>query len=73
MRLGDPIELAVGIIAAADHRQDRAIRRHGYERRLADQFVPQYPWAWSAGILAGLLGLSVCTLSARVKSLDRLR
>jgi ABC-2 type transport system permease protein len=44
-----------------------------YERRLADQFVPQYPWAWSAGILAGLLGLSVCTLSARVKSLDRLR
>jgi ABC-2 type transport system permease protein len=43
------------------------------ERRLADQFVPQYPWLWSAGILAGLLGLSVCTLSARVKSLDRLR
>jgi ABC-type transport system involved in multi-copper enzyme maturation permease subunit len=43
------------------------------ERRLADQMVPQYPWWWSAGILAGLLGISVCTLSARVKSLDRLR
>jgi ABC-2 type transport system permease protein len=43
------------------------------ERRLADQYVPQYPWVWSAGILAGLLGLSVCTLSARVRSLDRLR
>jgi hypothetical protein len=43
------------------------------ERRLADQFVPQYPWWWSAGILGGLMGLSVWTLSSRVKSLDRLR
>jgi ABC-2 type transport system permease protein len=43
------------------------------ERRLADQFVPQYPWTWSAGVLAGLLGLSVWTLTWRVKSLDRLR
>jgi ABC-2 type transport system permease protein len=43
------------------------------DRRLADQFVPQYPWAWSAGVLAGLLGLSAWILSARVKSLDRLR
>jgi ABC-2 type transport system permease protein len=43
------------------------------ERRLADQFVPQYPWIWSAGILAGLLGLSLWTLSMRVKSLDQLR
>ncbi len=42
-------------------------------RRLADQLVPQYPWIWSAGVLAGLLGLSLCTLSTRVKSLDRLR
>ncbi len=43
------------------------------ERRLADQLVPQYPWIWSAGVLAGLLGLSLWTLSMRVKSLDRLR
>ena len=43
------------------------------ERRLADAMVPQYPWIWSAGVLAGLLGLSLCTLSTRVKSLDRLR
>jgi ABC-2 type transport system permease protein len=43
------------------------------DRRLADQMVPQYPWVWSAGVLVGLLGLSLCTLSARVKSLDRLR
>jgi ABC-2 type transport system permease protein len=43
------------------------------ERRLADMYVPQYPWTWSAGVLAGLLGLSVWTLSFRVKSLDRLR
>ena len=43
------------------------------ERRLADQWTPQYPWIWSAGVLAGLLGLSLWTLSMRVKSLDRLR
>ena len=43
------------------------------ERRLAEQMVPQYPWTWSAGVLAGLLGLSLCILSTRVKSLDRLR
>ena len=44
-----------------------------YERRLADQMVPQYPWVWSAGVLAVLLGLSTCILTRRVKSLDRLR
>jgi hypothetical protein len=43
------------------------------ERRLADEMVPQYPWIWSAGVLAGLLGLSVWTLSTRIKSLDRLK
>lgn len=43
------------------------------ERRLADRLVPQYPWIWSAGVLASLLGLSLWTLSTRVKSLDRLR
>jgi ABC-2 type transport system permease protein len=42
-------------------------------RRLADQLVPQYPWIWSAGVLAGLLGLSLWTLSTRIKSLDRLK
>jgi ABC-type transport system involved in multi-copper enzyme maturation permease subunit len=43
------------------------------ERRLAKQLVPQYPWIWSAGVLTGLLGLSLWTLNLRVKSLDRLR
>jgi hypothetical protein len=42
-------------------------------RRFADQYVPQYPWTWSAGVLAGLLGISLWILSTRVKSLDRLR
>jgi hypothetical protein len=42
-------------------------------RRLANQLVPQYPWIWSAGVLAGLLGLSIWTLSTRVKSLDQLK
>lgn len=42
-------------------------------RRLANHFVSQYPWIWSAGVLAGLWGLSIWILSMRVKSLDRLK
>jgi ABC-2 type transport system permease protein len=34
---------------------------------------PQYPWQWSAMVLAGVFGLSVWILNARVKSLDRLK
>jgi ABC-2 type transport system permease protein len=45
----------------------------GGERFLADQMVYQYPWVWSAGVLAGLLGLSLWVVSSRVKSLDRLK
>jgi ABC-type transport system involved in multi-copper enzyme maturation permease subunit len=45
----------------------------GGDRALADQMVPQYPWQWSAGVLAGLLGLSSWTLTRRVKSLDNLK
>jgi hypothetical protein len=33
----------------------------------------QYPWYWSATVLAVLLGLSVCILNLSVKSLDRLK
>jgi ABC-2 type transport system permease protein len=33
----------------------------------------RYPWTWSGGVLLGLFGLSVATLSTRVRSLDRLR
>jgi ABC-2 type transport system permease protein len=40
---------------------------------LAQQMGPQHPWYWSAGILAGLGGLSICILNLRVKSLDRLK
>jgi hypothetical protein len=43
------------------------------ERRRADEHVLQYPWWWSAGVLAALLGLSAWTLTRRVKSLDRLK
>jgi len=42
-------------------------------RELADQLVPQYPWYWSAGVLAGLFGISIWILTTRVKSLDRLK
>ncbi|HLJ95115.1 MAG TPA: hypothetical protein VKU02_18205 [Gemmataceae bacterium] len=43
------------------------------ERRLANQIVAQYPWYWSAGILAGLLVFSLCVLTFRIQSLDRLK
>ena len=32
-----------------------------------------YPWSWSLGVLLGLFGLSICILSLRVRTLDRLR
>jgi ABC-2 type transport system permease protein len=32
-----------------------------------------YPWYWSAAVLLVLLGVSVCILNLRVKSLDRLK
>ncbi len=35
--------------------------------------VSPFPWTYSAGVLAGLVVLSLWTLSTRVKSLDRLR
>jgi ABC-2 type transport system permease protein len=34
---------------------------------------PQYPWYWSAVVLACLVGLSACILNFRIKSLDRLK
>jgi len=34
---------------------------------------PTYPWYWSLGVLAGLLGISLWILTSRVKSLDRLK
>ncbi len=33
----------------------------------------QYPWQWSAAVLAGLFVLSLWILTTRVKSLDRLK
>jgi len=34
---------------------------------------PQYPWYWSAAVLACLAGLSACILNFRIRSLDRLK
>lgn len=42
-------------------------------RILSQVMGPQYPWYWSGGILAGLMGISLWILSSRVKSLDRLK
>lgn len=43
------------------------------ERMLMQRRGPQYPWQWSAGVLAVLFGLSLCVLNLSVKSLDRLK
>ncbi len=43
------------------------------ERALADQLVHQFPWYWSAGILAGLWVLSIWILTFRVRTLDHLK
>ncbi len=42
--------------------------------RLLTVFMgPQYPWYWSAVVLIGLFGFSVCMLNFSIKSLDRLK
>jgi ABC-2 type transport system permease protein len=41
--------------------------------RVMGNIDPQYPWYWSAGLLAGLLGLSAWILNSRIRSLDRLK
>jgi ABC-2 type transport system permease protein len=43
------------------------------ERYLNEVAGPVYPLWWSAAVLAGLLGISLCILTSRVRSLDRLR
>jgi ABC-2 type transport system permease protein len=43
------------------------------ERVAVNMGIPLFPWYWSAGVLACLLGLSVWILTFRIKSLDRLR
>jgi ABC-2 type transport system permease protein len=42
-------------------------------RFLRDNAGTKYPWYWSAAVLAGLFGVSVCLLNFRIKSLDRLK
>ncbi len=54
-------------------RMAQAAQQPPNERMLADQFVHQFPWYWSAGILAGLWVLSIWILSFRVRTLDQLR
>jgi ABC-2 type transport system permease protein len=43
------------------------------DRYLMENMGAQYPWYWSAAVLAVLVGLSACILHFRVKSLDRLK
>jgi ABC-type transport system involved in multi-copper enzyme maturation permease subunit len=57
----------------AGGRLPRELTGPANDRRLADQFVWQYPWTWSAGVLGGLWLLSLAVLTTRVKSLDRLK
>jgi ABC-2 type transport system permease protein len=50
-------------LVPAQYRDDFLLRRLG----------PQYPWYWSAIVLAVLFGLSACILNYRIRSLDRLK
>jgi ABC-2 type transport system permease protein len=42
-------------------------------RDISVPWTDPYPWQWSALVLVGIFGLSLCILSMRVKSLDRLK
>jgi hypothetical protein len=50
-----------------------AASRPANDRLLADRMAWQFPWYWSAGILGGLVVLSLGILTRQVKSLDRLK
>ncbi len=45
----------------------------GRHRLLVRFGGPWYPWYWSAVVLAGLLGLSLCVLKLSIRTLDRLK
>jgi ABC-2 type transport system permease protein len=51
----------------------KELSRFDRNRRREEFFLPQYPWYWSAAVLAVLFGLSAWILNYRVRSLDRLR
>jgi ABC-2 type transport system permease protein len=44
-----------------------------FDEETGQPIMPTPPWYLSAGILGGLFGLSLWTLTSRVKSLDRLK
>ncbi len=50
-----------------------ASRQAQRQPQTAELTEPNPPWYWSAAVLAGLFGLSLCILTSRVKSLDRLK
>jgi ABC-2 type transport system permease protein len=53
---------------------DSGVARPPAPRQRRPAFAPaQYPWQWSAGVLAALAALSCAILTTRVRSLDRLR
>jgi hypothetical protein len=71
--LGRTLERPRQMLEIAKGRNPPAQSAPPNERRLADQRVWQFPWYWSAGVLAGVCLLSALVLSRRVKSLDRLK
>jgi ABC-2 type transport system permease protein len=63
-------------LLGTDHAFRAWSQREPPERRemfLMQTIGPQYPWYWSAGVLAALFGLSAWILNSRVRSLDRLK
>jgi ABC-2 type transport system permease protein len=59
---------------AGTRRPDSGVARSAAPRQRRPAFAPaEYPWQWSAGVLAALAALSCAILSTRVRSLDRLR
>jgi ABC-2 type transport system permease protein len=70
VQMGRAVEAPRAALSLFGHGARSAARG---ERELANRLVLQYPWTWSAGVLASLLGISLWTLSMRIKSLDRLR
>jgi ABC-2 type transport system permease protein len=49
--------------------QDQTAR----DQMIATYMGPQFPWYWSAAVLAAVFGICACVLNLSIKSLDRLK
>jgi ABC-2 type transport system permease protein len=72
-RVYDAFYPLAGILSRPAQTPDGQRRPDDREDYLSKHAGPDYPLWWTAAVLAGLFGMSLCILTSRVRSLDRLK